>query len=95
MESPRRSLTTRVQRSSMIPILSSTLGHRLPVTLGLHKLELQALRLKGLIKKTLSLSTVLLPDNNRFVERFVTKFEHQLPELWSVYEMKVDFSSVV
>ncbi|XP_054803838.1 uncharacterized protein LOC129307015 [Prosopis cineraria] len=55
----------------------------------------QALRLKGLIKKTLSLSTVLLPDKKRFVEKFVTKYEHQVSDLWSIYEMKVDFKSVI
>ncbi|XP_028804122.1 transcription termination factor MTERF9, chloroplastic-like [Neltuma alba] len=55
----------------------------------------QALRLKGLIKKTLSLSTVLLPDKKRFVEKYVAKYENQVPELWSVYEMKVDFRSVI
>ncbi|KAI9080315.1 hypothetical protein K1719_037709 [Acacia pycnantha] len=55
----------------------------------------QALRLKGLIKKTLSLSTILLPDEKRFEEKFLTKYEDQVPELWSVYEMKVDFRSVI
>lgn len=55
----------------------------------------QVLRLKGLIKKTLSLSTVLLPSENYFLEKFVRKYEQQVPELWSVYQMKLDYKSVL
>ncbi|CAK7348255.1 unnamed protein product [Dovyalis caffra] len=51
---------------------------------------IQVLWSKGLIKKDISLNTVLLPVENRFLERFVTKFEKELPQLLSVYEGKVD-----
>jgi mTERF domain-containing protein len=43
-----------------------------------------------LIKKDISLNTVLLPVEKRFLERFVTKFEEEVPQLLSVYEGKVD-----
>ncbi|KAJ6329162.1 hypothetical protein OIU77_010775 [Salix suchowensis] len=51
---------------------------------------IQVLWSKGLIKKDISLNTVLLPVEKRFLERFVTKFEEQAPQLLSVYEEKVD-----
>jgi mTERF domain-containing protein len=51
---------------------------------------IQVLWSKGLIKKDISLNTVLLPVEKRFLERFVTKFEEEVPQLLSVYEGKVD-----
>ena len=55
----------------------------------------QVLLLKGLIKKTLSLTTLLLPEENRFLEKFVIKYEQHVPQLWSVYQRKMDFKSVI
>lgn len=55
----------------------------------------QVLRLKGFIKKPLSLSTVLLPAEKRFLDNFVTKYEQQVPQLWSVYQMKLDFQTII
>ncbi|XP_059625741.1 transcription termination factor MTERF8, chloroplastic-like [Cornus florida] len=51
---------------------------------------IQVLSSKGLMKKDLSLSTVLLPVEKSFLDRFVTKYEEELPELLSVYQGKVD-----
>lgn len=51
---------------------------------------IQVLLSKGLIKKDVSLNTVLLPVAKCFVDRFVAKFEEEVPQLLSVYEGKVD-----
>ncbi|THF93930.1 hypothetical protein TEA_017620 [Camellia sinensis var. sinensis] len=50
---------------------------------------IQVLSVKGLIKKDLSLSSVLLPVEKCFLERFVTKYEEEVPELLSVYQGKL------
>ncbi|KAI7984014.1 hypothetical protein LOK49_LG15G00310 [Camellia lanceoleosa] len=50
---------------------------------------IQVLSVKGLIKKDLSLSSVLLPVEKCFLERFVTKYEEEVPQLLSVYQGKV------
>ncbi|KAI4301364.1 hypothetical protein L6164_034651 [Bauhinia variegata] len=55
----------------------------------------QVLLRKGLIKRTLSLSTVLLPDENRFLEKFVSKYDKEVPQLLSVYQKKIDFESLI
>ncbi|KAI7983700.1 hypothetical protein LOK49_LG15G00321 [Camellia lanceoleosa] len=49
---------------------------------------IQVLSVKGLIKKDLSLSSVLLPVEKCFLERFVTKYEEEVPQLLSVYQGK-------
>uniref|UniRef100_A0A5B7BYW3 Putative Mitochondrial transcription termination factor family protein n=1 Tax=Davidia involucrata TaxID=16924 RepID=A0A5B7BYW3_DAVIN len=51
---------------------------------------IQVLTSKGLIKKDLSLSTVLLPVEKYFLEKFVTRYEEEVPQLLSVYQGKVD-----
>lgn len=49
----------------------------------------QVLLSKKLIKEDFSLTTVLLPVEKRFLERFVIKYEDEVPELFSVYQGKV------
>lgn len=51
---------------------------------------LRVLLSKGLVKKDISLNTVLLPVEKCFLDRFVTKFLEDVPELLSVYEGKLD-----
>ncbi|GFZ04621.1 mitochondrial transcription termination factor family protein [Actinidia rufa] len=51
---------------------------------------IQVLSLKGLLKKDLSLSTILLPGKKNFLERFVTKYEDEVPQLLSVYRGEMD-----
>ncbi|EOX94978.1 Transcription termination factor [Theobroma cacao] len=51
----------------------------------------QILLSKGLIKEDFSLTTVLLPVEKRFLERFVTKYQEEVPDLLSVYQGKVKF----
>lgn len=46
------------------------------------------LLLKGLIKD-LSLRTYLLPTEKHFLDKFVTKYEEDAPELMSVYQGKM------
>ncbi|XP_022758056.1 transcription termination factor MTERF8, chloroplastic-like [Durio zibethinus] len=49
----------------------------------------QILLSKGLIKEDLSLTTVLLPVEKRFLERFVIKYQEKVPELLSVYQGEI------
>ncbi|KAB2069974.1 hypothetical protein ERO13_A08G117200v2 [Gossypium hirsutum] len=49
----------------------------------------QVLLSKGLIKEGFSLTTVLLPVDKRFLERFVMRYQEEVPELLSVYQGKV------
>ncbi|KAJ7972917.1 Mitochondrial transcription termination factor family protein [Quillaja saponaria] len=58
-------------------------------------LVVKVLSLKGLIKKTLSLTTVLLPVEKLFLEKFVIKYEEDVPQLLSVYHGKLDIQSVI
>ncbi|OAY49565.1 transcription termination factor MTERF8, chloroplastic [Manihot esculenta] len=51
---------------------------------------IRVLMSKRLIKDDLSLASVLLPVEKCFLERFVTKFEEEVPELLSIYEGKVN-----
>lgn len=55
---------------------------------------IQVLQLKGLIKKDVSLSTLLLPVEEYFLKKFVTKYEEEVPELLGVYEGKLDISEL-
>ena len=50
---------------------------------------IRVLKSRGLIKEDVSLATILLPVEELFLERFVTKFK-EVPLLLSVYEGKVD-----
>ncbi|XWS76512.1 hypothetical protein CRYUN_Cryun01aG0182800 [Craigia yunnanensis] len=54
----------------------------------------QILLSKGLIKENFSLTSVLLPVEKRFLERFVIKYQEEVPELLSVYQGKVKFEGV-
>ncbi|XP_057963728.1 transcription termination factor MTERF6, chloroplastic/mitochondrial-like [Malania oleifera] len=49
---------------------------------------------KDLIKKEVSLSSVLLPVERLFLKRFVTKYEEEVPQLFSVYQGKTDVLEV-
>ncbi|KAL2507691.1 Mitochondrial transcription termination factor family protein [Forsythia ovata] len=44
---------------------------------------------RELIKKDVKLSTVLLPTEKYFLEKFVTKYEKQVPKLYDFYEGKI------
>ncbi|KAI4349621.1 hypothetical protein L6164_010187 [Bauhinia variegata] len=57
-------------------------------------LVVQVLLRKGLIKP-LSLVTFLCPDENHFLEKFVAKYEQEVPQLLSVYQKKVDIESLI
>lgn len=56
---------------------------------------IQVLSLKGLVKKDMSLTTVLLPVEESFLERFVTRFQEEIPQLMSVYQGKVYLESII
>lgn len=56
-------------------------------------LVIQVLSSKGLIKK-LSLCTILLPSNKFFLERFVTRYADQIPELITVYRGDGDMATL-
>ncbi|XP_050137704.1 transcription termination factor MTERF2, chloroplastic-like [Malus sylvestris] len=50
----------------------------------------KVLRLKGLVNiENLSLSTVFLPTEKKFLDRFVTSYLHQVPQIVSVYHGNV------
>lgn len=51
---------------------------------------IQALLSKGLIKKRLSIYTILQPTGTYFLHRFVTRFQENVPELVDLYEGKID-----
>lgn len=53
-------------------------------------LVIQILSSKGLVKKELSLSTIMTPSEECFLERNVIKYEKKVPRLLSVYQGKVD-----
>lgn len=55
---------------------------------------IQALSVNGLIKKDVSLLTVMIPAEKYFLERFVTKYEEELPQLWGVYQGEVHVSEL-
>ncbi|KAL0389602.1 UNVERIFIED_CONTAM: hypothetical protein Scaly_0317300 [Sesamum calycinum] len=50
---------------------------------------IELLSSRGLITKRLKLSTVLIPSEKSFLERFVVKFEKEIPELPDFYKGKV------
>ncbi|XAR61289.1 hypothetical protein NMG60_11034939 [Bertholletia excelsa] len=57
-------------------------------------LVIQVLASKGLIKKDMSLSTILLPGEKHFLDRFVTRFEEEVPLLLNVYQGKMDVAEL-
>ncbi|KAK9912761.1 hypothetical protein M0R45_036605 [Rubus argutus] len=54
----------------------------------------KVLLLKGLIKENFSFSSVLSSVEKQFVDKYVTKFVDQVPQLSSVYQRKVDIWDV-
>jgi mTERF domain-containing protein len=54
---------------------------------------IQILLAKDLVKNDLSLSTILTSNESRFLEKFVIKFEEDIPQLFNVYQDKKDGSS--
>ncbi|GLT53764.1 hypothetical protein SLA2020_270140 [Shorea laevis] len=55
---------------------------------------IQILLAKDLVKNDLSLSTILLPKERIFLEKFVTKFQNDIPQLLNVYQGKTDLLEV-
>ncbi|KAG5514307.1 hypothetical protein RHGRI_035647 [Rhododendron griersonianum] len=53
-------------------------------------LVIQVLSSKGLLEKDLNLSTILMPPEKWFLERFVISYEKEVPHLLGVYQRKVD-----
>ncbi|KAF8369306.1 hypothetical protein HHK36_032683 [Tetracentron sinense] len=51
---------------------------------------IQALIFKGLIQKDFNLGTVLMPTEKYFLERYVTKYQEEVPQLLNVYQGKMD-----
>ncbi|XP_038681251.1 uncharacterized protein LOC119982118 [Tripterygium wilfordii] len=51
---------------------------------------IQVLLSKGLIKDSLSLTSILVPVEEYFLQRFVTRYDVEVPELLSVYKGNVD-----
>lgn len=49
---------------------------------------------KGLLKRDFSLSTFLLPPEERFLDKFVVGYQDEVPELMSVYRKKRDSKEV-
>ncbi|XP_075524456.1 transcription termination factor MTERF15, mitochondrial-like [Primulina tabacum] len=47
---------------------------------------IQVLSSRGLISKEVKLSVFLLPSEARFLEKFVTKYEEEVPQLFDVYK---------
>ncbi|XP_068345302.1 transcription termination factor MTERF6, chloroplastic/mitochondrial-like [Pyrus communis] len=57
-------------------------------------LVVKVLLSKGLINENLNMGSVLLPPEKQFIERFVTKYLKQVPQLLSMYQGKVDVEDV-
>jgi mTERF domain-containing protein len=55
---------------------------------------IQILLAKDLVKNDLSLSTILLPKERIFLEKFVIKFQNDIPQLLNVYQGKMDLLEV-
>ncbi|KAF8401523.1 hypothetical protein HHK36_012463 [Tetracentron sinense] len=51
---------------------------------------IQALIFKGLIQKDFNIGTVLMPTEKYFLERYVTKYLEEVPQLLNVYQGKMD-----
>ncbi|XP_057965490.1 transcription termination factor MTEF18, mitochondrial-like [Malania oleifera] len=53
---------------------------------------IKILQLKGFIKKNLSLGTVTVLSDKKFLAEFVTKYQNNVPELLNVYHGKIGLS---
>ena len=51
----------------------------------------KVLRMKGLVKKNLSLSAILACTGRVFLDKFVVKYQEDIPHLFNVYKGKMDF----
>ncbi|XP_031271490.1 transcription termination factor MTERF15, mitochondrial-like [Pistacia vera] len=57
-------------------------------------LVIKVLQSKGLLKKNLSPSTCVKPVEKLFLDRFVTKYLDQVPELMNIYQRKEGFQDL-
>ncbi|XP_048426202.1 uncharacterized protein LOC103961868 [Pyrus x bretschneideri] len=71
--------------SGMIARYPWVMRHSLEKSIRPRSLVVKVLRLKGLIDENLSLGYVMHPQDRLLVERFVTKFQIEVPQLWNVY----------
>ncbi|XP_059439091.1 transcription termination factor MTERF15, mitochondrial-like [Corylus avellana] len=55
---------------------------------------IQILQAKGLVKNDLSSGSIILPSERCFVEKFLIKFQDDVPELLNVYQGKMDLIEV-
>ncbi|KAJ0097494.1 hypothetical protein Patl1_29119 [Pistacia atlantica] len=53
-------------------------------------LVIKVLQSKGLLKKNLSPSTCVKPVEKLFLDRFVTKYQEQVPQLFDIFQGKID-----
>ncbi|XP_047313074.1 transcription termination factor MTERF15, mitochondrial-like [Impatiens glandulifera] len=54
----------------------------------------KVLMLKGLLEKDFAISYVLTPTDKAFVNRFIDKYEEDVPELVNVFHGKIQFSEI-
>ncbi|KAB2627358.1 hypothetical protein D8674_020976 [Pyrus ussuriensis x Pyrus communis] len=80
--------------SGMIARYPRVMRHSLEKRIRPRSLVVKVLRLKGLIDENLSLGYVMHPQDRLLVERFVTKFQIEVPQLWNVYQGKVGIEDV-
>ncbi|TQD83993.1 hypothetical protein C1H46_030443 [Malus baccata] len=80
--------------SGMIARYPRVMRHSLEKRIRPRCLVVKVLRLKGLIDENLSLDYVMQPQERLFLERFVTKFQIEVPQLWNVYQGKVGIEDV-
>lgn len=55
---------------------------------------IRVLSSRGLISKEVKLSIFFLPSETRFLEKFVTKYEKEVPQLYDVYKGKIGLEEV-
>ncbi|XP_022153565.1 uncharacterized protein LOC111021035 [Momordica charantia] len=56
---------------------------------------IRVLSAKGLMKREVSLTTVLLPVEKRFLDTFVIKYLEEVPELMNLYQGKTNLAEVL
>lgn len=71
-------------------VLSLSLERRLIPRCSVVKVLLS----KGLVNENLNLGSVLLPAEKEFLGRFVTGYLEEVPQLWDLYQGKVDIQDV-
>ncbi|XP_068344848.1 transcription termination factor MTERF6, chloroplastic/mitochondrial-like [Pyrus communis] len=80
--------------SGMIARYPRVMRHSLEKRIRPRSLVVKVFRLKGLIDENLSLGHVMHPQDRLLLERFVTKFQIEVPQLWNVYQGKVGIEDV-